>query len=237
MNVIKGLVKNDVYKINNIVEKVLSGRATNFLDQREFKLVTSKLKKKNYNIYSPYKTSEKVILYTNELPMVSLYKINTYEKLRHQDILGSILGLNILSSYVGDIIIEGDNYYFYIISDMDGFIKDNLNVIGNKHVSIEKINLDTLKDYERKYAEYEVVVSSLRIDNVISRIINTNRKLVCDKVKNKEIIINYEVLTRNSYVLKEDDVFSIRSYGKYKFIGVVNSTKKNNLVIKYLKYL
>lgn len=120
---------------------------------------------------------------------------------------------------------------------MDGFIKDNLNVIGNKHVSIEKINLDTLKDYERKYAEYEVVVSSLRIDNVISRIINTNRKLVCDKVKNKEIIINYEVLTRNSYVLKEDDVFSIRSYGKYKFIGVVNSTKKNNLVIKYLKYL
>lgn len=230
-------MKNDVYKINNIVEKVLSGRATNFLDQREFKLVTSKLKKKNYNIYSPYKTSEKVILYTNELPMVSLYKINTYEKLRHQDILGSILGLNILSSYVGDIIIEGDNYYFYIISDMDGFIKDNLNVIGNKHVSIEKINLDTLKDYERKYAEYEVVVSSLRIDNVISRIINTNRKLVCDKVKNKEIIINYEVLTRNSYVLKEDDVFSIRIYGKYKFIGVVNSTKKNNLVIKYLKYL
>lgn len=230
-------MKNDVYKINNIVEKVLSGRATNFLDQREFKLVTSKLKKKNYNIYSPYKTSEKIILYTNELPMVSLYKINTYEKLRHQDILGSILGLNILSSYVGDIIIEGDNYYFYIISDMDGFIKDNLNVIGNKHVSIEKINLDTLKDYERKYAEYEVVVSSLRIDNVISRIINTNRKLVCDKVKNKEIIINYEVLTRNSYVLKEDDVFSIRSYGKYKFIGVVNSTKKNNLVIKYLKYL
>lgn len=230
-------MKNDIYKINNIVEKVLSGRATNFLDQREFKLVTSKLKKKNYNIYSSYKTSEKVILYTNELPIVSLYKINTYEKLRHQDILGSILGLNILSSYVGDIIIEGDNYYFYIISDMDGFIKDNLNVIGNKHVSIEKINLDTLKDYERKYAEYEVVVSSLRIDNVISRIINTNRKLVCDKVKNKEIIINYEVLTRNSYVLKEDDVFSIRSYGKYKFIGVVNSTKKNNLVIKYLKYL
>lgn len=230
-------MKNDIYKINNIVEKVLSGRATNFLDQREFKLVTSKLKKKNYNIYSPYRTSEKIILYTNELPMVSLYKINTYEKLRHQDILGSILGLNILSSYVGDIIIEGDNYYFYIISDMDGFIKDNLNVIGNKHVSIEKINLDTLKDYKRKYAEYEVVVSSLRIDNVISRIINTNRKLVCDKVKNKEIIINYEVLTRNSYVLKEDDVFSIRSYGKYKFIGVVNSTKKNNLVIKYLKYL
>lgn len=230
-------MKNDIYKINNIVEKVLSGRATNFLDQREFKLVTSKLKKKNYNIYSPYRTSEKIILYTNELPMVSLYKINTYEKLRHQDILGSVLGLNILSSYVGDIIIEGDNYYFYIISDMDVFIKDNLNMIGNKHVSIEKINLATLKDYERKYVEYEVVVSSLRIDNVISRIINTNRKLVCDKVKNKEIIINYGVLTRNSYVLKEDDVFSIRSYGKYKFIGVINSTKKNNLVIKYLKYL
>lgn len=227
----------DIYKIDNSVEKLICGKNTLFLDANEFKLVTSKLKKKEYKIYYPYKDSEKVILYTSNIPKVSLFKINSYAKLRHQDILGGILSLNISSSYIGDIIIDNDNYYFYIISDLSNFIKDNLNMIGNNKVSLEEIDLSLLKDYERKYEELEIIVSSLRIDTVISRIIKTNREEVISKIKDKEIIVNYEVLTKNSYILKENDIFSIRRYGKYKYIGIINNTKKNNLVIKCFKYI
>ena len=110
-------------------------------------------------------------------------------------------------------------------------------MIGNKKVSIEEIDINELKNYERKYEEIDVIVSSLRIDNVISRIINVNRKEVINKIKNKEVILNYDVLTKGTYILKEEDVFSIRKCGKYKYIGVINTTKKDNLVIKYLKYI
>lgn len=227
----------DIYKINNNVEKILSGRYTTFLDRLEYKLVISKLKKKEYKVYYPYPDSEKVILYTKELPKVSLFKIKSYKKLRHQDILGSILSLNLSSSLIGDILIEEEDYYFYILSEMDGFIKENLTRIGNTSINLEKIDVDILKDFKRKYIEEEIIVSSLRIDNVISKIIGTNRKKVIDKIKEKEIIINYEVLTKNSYTLKEGDIFSIRRYGKYKYIGITNNTKKDHLVIKYLKYI
>ena len=37
--------------------------------------------------------------------------------------------------------------------------------------------------------------------------------------------------------LKENDIFSIRRYGKYKFVGIVKSTKKNNFIVRYLKYI
>lgn len=230
-------MKTDIYKINNSIEKLLEKKHTYFLDQKEYKQVIFKLKKYDYEVYLPYKTSEKVILYVNEEPKVTLFKINSYEKLRHQDILGTLLGLNISASYIGDIIIDNDNYYFYILSSLKLFIKDNLNMIGKNHVTIEEIDLSVLKNYERKYEEYQLIVSSLRIDNVVSKIIKTNRTTVIDKMKNKEIIVNYEVLTKGSYVLKENDVFSIRKYGKYKFIGIVNNTKKDNLIIKYLKYI
>ena len=230
------MIKN-IYKIENSIEKLHSGKCTYFLDGKEYKEIKSKLKKYNYNVYMPYKTSEKVILYVNELPDVTLFKINSYEKLRHQDILGSLLGLNISSSYIGDIIIDNDNYYFYILSDLDNFIIENLNMIGNKYITLETIDLSLLEDYERKYEENEIIVSSLRIDNVISKIINTNRKEVIKKIKDKEVILNYDILIKNEYILKENDIFSIRRYGKYKFIGIINNTKKNNLVIKYLKYI
>jgi len=230
-------MKKNLYKIDNAIEKILNGSNTLFLDSNELKQIVSKLRKNEYNVYYPYEESDKVILYTNDIPKVSLFKIVCNEKLRHQDILGSILSLNINSSYLGDIIIDDDYYYFYILSELSCFIKDNLNMIGNKKIILEEIDINALKDYKRKYEEKTIIVSSLRIDNVISKIINLNRKNVLDKINNKEVILNYEVLTKSSYNLKENDVFSIRKYGKYKYIKIINNTKKDNLIIKYLKYI
>ena len=96
--------------------------------------------------------------------------------------------------------------------------------------------IDYLKDYERSYEEIELIVTSLRIDTVISRIIHTNRDSIKDKIKDKDIYLNHELLKRTDYKLKEDDIFSIRKYGKYKFIKVTNTTKNDNYVILIKKY-
>ncbi len=230
-------MKLDVYKINNAVEKIKTGKNTQFLDGRELKIVTGKLKKNEYNVYYPYKDSEKVMLYTGKVPKVKLFKIYTVENIRHQDILGSLFALNIDSSYFGDIVLYNDYYYVFVSEDLALYIKDNLKMIGNKKVSLEEVDLSVLDNYERKYEEKEIIVSSLRIDNIISGIINTSRKVALDKIKNKEVIVNYDVMNKNSYILKENDIFSIRRYGKYKFVGIVKSTKKNNFIVRYLKYI
>lgn len=229
-------MKQDIYKIDNSIDKLKKGKNTLFLDGKELKLIQSKLRKKEYNIYYPYKTSEKGILYQKKIPLVTLFEIHSYHPLKHQDILGSILHL-ISSNYLGDIIIDEEKYYFYILSELKEYIQNNLTMIGKYKVTLEEIELETLKDYERKYEEEEIIVTSLRIDHIISRIIKTGRDKVVEKIKNKEIILNYDILTKNSYVLKENDIFSIRRYGKYKFIGITNHTKKDNYVIKYLKYI
>lgn len=230
-------MKSDVYKINNAVEKIKTGKNTQFLDGRELKIVTGKLKKNEYNVYYPYKDSEKVMLYTGKVPKVKLFKIYTVENIRHQDILGSLFALNIDSSYFGDIVLYNDYYYVFVSEDLALYIKDNLKMIGNKKVSLEEVDLSVLDNYERKYEEKEMIVSSLRIDNVVSGIINTSRKVALDKIKNKEVVVNYGVMNKNSYILKESDIFSIRRYGKYKFVGIVKSTKKNNFIVRYLKYI
>ena len=230
-------MKSDVYKINKAVEKIKMGKNTQFLDGRELKIVTGKLKKNEYNVYYPYKDSEKVMLYTGKIPKVKLFKIYTVENIRHQDILGSLFSLNIDSSYFGDIVLFNDYYYVFVSEDLALYIKDNLKMVGNKKVSLEEVDLSVLDNYERKYEEKEMIISSLRVDNVISGIINTSRKIALDKIKNKEVIVNYDVMNKNSYILKENDIFSIRRYGKYKFVGIVKSTKKNNFIVRYLKYI
>ena len=52
-----------------------------------------------------------------------------------------------------------------------------------------------------------------------------------------KIILNVSVLTNKSYQLKDGDIFSIRGFGKFKYVGIIKKTKKDNLVLKVLKYI
>ncbi len=137
----------------------------------------------------------------------------------------------------GDIIVDDGKYYIYILKIIDNYIRSNLLFIRNAPIELVERELNYLENYHQKYEEYSIIVSSLRIDTIISRIINTNRSNVIDKIKNKELLVNYEVLTKSSYTLKEQDIFSIRKFGKYKFIGIEKTTKKDNYIVKYQKYV
>ena len=225
------------YLIKKYVEKIKRGESSGFLDPLELKSVISKLKKNEYEIYSVYEECDKKILYKNNIPNVKLYKINSYEKLKHQEIMGSLYSLSIDKSMIGDIIIDEDNYYFYIIDKMSSFIENNLFMIGNKYVTIEEIDISKMKDYKKKYEIKNMIVSSLRMDTIVSRITNTSRNNSIELIKNKNVILNYSILKDGSITLKENDIFSIRRYGKYKFSKVIKNTKKDNIVIEYYKYI
>ena len=228
---------NNVYEVKKNVDKIRRGGYTFFLTPNIYKEISYILKNYEYNIYYPYPESDKIILYTENIPKVRLFEIDSYFSLTHREILGSLFGLNISNEVFGDIIVDNNKYYFYVMNEISDFILDNLSMIGNKPVKIKEIDIDTLSNYKRKYDSYEVIVSSLRIDNIIARIIGTNRDKVHKMIKDKLVMLNYDILSSNSYMLKDNDVFSIRKYGKYKFIGVINRTKKDNYIIKYLKYL
>lgn len=232
-----GDVMKHGYEIEKNVDKIKRGGYTDFIAPNIYKDIVGKLKKVDYCVYYPYPDSEKVILYTNEIPVVRLFEIISYSPLTHSMIMGSLFGLNIKSEVIGDIIINDDKYYFYVTDKIGDFIKNNLLFVGSCSVKVKEIDIDVLRKYHRRYEEKEIIVSSLRIDNVISKIIATNRDKVKEKIKDKEVFLNYEVVTNGSYILKNDDVFSIRSFGKYKFVGVVKMTKKDNYIVKYFKYL
>ena len=226
-----------MYKIDKNYNKLLNGEATNFLNPLEIMDLKGKLKGINYKTYYPFEEAEKIILYINKLPDISLYEIITNNDLRHQDILGSLYNLNIDDSLFGDIIINDNHYYVYINNLIEDYFISNFNKIGKYNISLKKLNLDYLNDYKRKYEEIELIVTSLRIDTVISRIIHTNRDEIKNKMKDKEILLNYDYLKNSSYKLKENDIFSVRKYGKYKFLKVINTTKKDNYIIVVKKYI
>ena len=225
-----------IYKVEKIVEKVLYSNSTNFVEIRYLNRVKKELKKVKYNIYEPFSDATKVILY-NKMPNIKIYEIVSSNDLRHQDILGTLYSLNISDEMFGDVVIWNNRYFIIILSSIDNYIKSNLASIRNSKVDLIERDPYYLKDYKQEYEECIIIVPSIRVDVIVSKIINSSRSNALEKIKNGDIYLNYELLTKPTYMLKENDIFSIRKYGKYKFLGEINRTKKGSLVIKYLKYV
>ena len=225
-----------MYTIEKSLNKLKHNQSTFFLDPKEQLELKKKLKKDAYQIYMPYPESEKNIFYTTNKPRIILYEIISKTPLEHREILGTVFSLNITSELFGDIIINNNHYYIYVLEQIAPFIKSNLLRIKNTNIELKEVPLDTLRDYKKEYEKIEIITSSLRIDTVIARLIQTSRPNVIEKMKNKEIILNYDILKNNSYQLKENDVFSIRRFGKYKYIKIIKQTKNSNFIIECHKY-
>lgn len=227
--------KLDKYYIEKELDKFNNNGYTGFLNELEYNHIKNILNKQHikYDTYRSFLYADRVIIY-NKLPEVTCFNIITNNTLKHSDIMGSLYNFNIDEDIIGDIIVDDNKYYFIVLSKMKDYIKNNLSKIGKYNISL---NITDIPIKERKFKELEFIVSSTRIDTVISRLINTNRKNIDELISNKDVTLNYNILTNKSYLLKEDDIFSIRRYGKYRYIGIKKTTKKDNIVITLQKYI
>ena len=225
-----------MYLIEKSINKLYQDGYTFFLNPKELKDVTNHLKKNDYTIYKPYEDAEKCLLY-QELPELILYEIDSPIPLRHQDILGTLFSLQIDEHLFGDIIIWNNHYYFYTFKYMNTYFEMELIKIRNANINLIEKDISILNDYIPEFLEITIINSSLRIDSVIAKIIHTNRDTIKDLIKDKKIYYNYELLTNGTKNIQENDTFSIRKYGKYKFIQIEGNTKKNNLILKIHKYI
>ena len=227
---------NDLYIINKNYEKVITGNFTYFLDFKLQILVKRKLGKVKYNVYKSYIDSDKVIFYQDKIPNVLLYEIVSKSTLKHQEIMGTLFSLGIDSSMYGDILIIDNHYYIYILDIIEKYLLGNLIMINSSRVELKKIDKNYLQDYTRKYECLELIVSSERIDTVVSSLVRCNREKVINKIKEKEVLVNYDV-PKVSYKLKTGDIISVRKYGKYKYNGIIKKSKKGNFIVSIDKYI
>ncbi len=228
----------DKFSLNNQVEKVIRGDNSNFLNPVDTRFVINHIKKyiNNYKVFKLFDDAEKLIVYTNKLN-ITLYEIKTNSNLTHREILGALFSHNICEDSFGDIIINNDKYYIVVLNTIKDYMINNFITIGNKKVKLLEMDLDIVNDYKLNYLDINLNVSSLRIDNIISRLIPTSRSNSNLMIKNKKVIVNYNLCTNSNYILKDNDIFSIRGIGKFKYIGIdyIKSNGKKSILIK--KYM
>lgn len=150
------------------------------------------------------------------------------DELTHRDFLGSLIGLGIKRETLGDIIINDNKGYLFCLESISPFIIDNLTKV--KHTSVSCSICDILPDnILPQPTEKTVIVSSLRLDGIISGVYNISRSKSSSLIDSEKVFINGKLAKNNSIPLKEDDIISVRGHGRFRFKEISGDTRKGRI--------
>lgn len=223
---------------------------TEFLSMAEVSLLYSlerEIGPKNMTLFGGIEDAERCVArfgnpdsfgYTEEFPICCIKVEPLMQKfsddLSHRDILGSIMGLGIERSNLGDILINDNRAYVFCLERMAEYIIDNLSKV--RHTSVKCSLTEEVPSNTADGVEMNVQAHGERIDGLVSKIYGLSRSKSIDLFRQQKIFVNGRVCENNSYNLKENDMVSVRGSGRFKFLGVVGTTRKGNLNVKVVKY-
>lgn len=157
------------------------------------------------------------------------------DALTHRDFLGAVLNLGIDRSKIGDILIEENVGYLFCNTTISNYILENLVKIKHTSITVTVIHKNDFL-YTPKYKEMTGTVSSVRLDSILAVAFHESRSSLTGYINGGKVFVNSKVVLSNSYQLKENDVISVRGYGKFKYIGTSHTTKKGRYSVKILLY-
>ncbi|BBF42248.1 hypothetical protein lbkm_0930 [Lachnospiraceae bacterium KM106-2] len=224
---------------------------TDFMNLNEISIFLSMLKelpKIDYRFEGGYDGAERKILsfYQKEsyiepefdIAILEIKPLNAKfsDDLTHRDYLGAILNLGIDRSKTGDILLMEDKTYLFCDGRIATFLTDSLCKIKHTNVSCRQVDHADFH-YEPKFEQISGSISSERIDCVIPLAFKGSRSGMSHLIAAGKVYVNGKLMQSNSYQLKEDDVISVRGYGKFIYKGYTNQTKKGRFYATLLKYI
>lgn len=184
--------------------------------------------------------SEKDFGYPGHFPIAVIKITPLLEKfsdsLNHRDFLGALMHLGIERDTLGDIFIREKTGYIFCLEKMADYICKELTKIKHTNVKCELTDLD-IPALKPTLADEEFPAASLRLDGIIANLLKCSRNEALSLFKDKKVTLNGHVTGRNSILLKEGDVFSVRGHGKFIFSGSSGNTRKGKIYVHIKRYI
>lgn len=158
------------------------------------------------------------------------------ETLTHRDFLGAILNLGIERDMVGDILVQNNSAYCFVLEKVaDVFCRDLDRV---KHTAVScKLVEDVPENYLPKRKEENITVTSPRLDAILAKVYHLSRTDAKALFDMEKVTLNGQICHSPETILKENSIVSVRGYGKLEYHGEERTTKKGKTGITIWRYI
>ena len=195
-------------------------------------------------LYGGYGSAERVVAgfgeeISNEDFPITCIKIKPLnekfaDELTHRDFLGAVMNLGIKRETVGDIIVDGKCGYVICLDGIADYICDNLTRVRRTSVKSERSAVPECT--AEKFESVTVFAASKRLDVLIGAVYNLSRSEAVKLISAERTFVNSVLTISPSKAVGDNDIVSVRGYGRFILSGEVKTTKKGRLVLEVKKY-
>lgn len=240
----------------SLVEKQNKIQTTDFLSPIDLQLlkdVLNIINYKNYFIYGGLENAQRniIIIFPNKLEEIFKKKIfdynsictciritNNLEEYDHRVYLGGLIKLGVKREKIGDIVVFKQGADIIVSRDISKFLLSNLQGLTRfKKCNIEVIGVEEITKKEQEYKEMKIIVSSLRLDNIVSELAKTSRNKAIDILKQERVFVNYRNEVKATKILNKKDLVTIRGMGKFILEDILGITKSGKYVLIINKFI
>lgn len=226
-------------------------QATDFLDGYEQKIAQNVLKQTGYKnsiTYGGYDEAERKMIFFFPDKLFDLWNVPAKEnsmisdyikvisiilpsdlkgQYNHRDYLGGLMKLGIKREKIGDILVTENGANILVQSDMVEFLTNNLPQLTRfKKANFMQKSINNLTVVPIKKEPISILVPQLRLDTIIAELLHTSRTKANEIILQERALVNYEVKTKNSTILKQGDLLTIRGKGKFEIGETIGQTAK-----------
>lgn len=257
--------QEDKILVSRLFDKIEICKKTNkvvnldFLDPAERKIlenVINIIKIKNYIFFGGVGDCQRSVLIIYPEKLDDIFKNETFDfntiihpirillpqelqgTSEHRTYLGGLIKLGIKREKIGDIVTYKEGADVIVSSDISKFILANLAQLTRfSKCDIEKIQLSEIHENVQEYKNLKVIVSSMRLDNIVAELVGTSRNKASEFICQERVFINYENETKLTKLVKENDIISIRGKGKFIIGSIDGETRSGRVVLQVLQYV
>ena len=230
---------------------------TDFLDERQVHILEKALHRidiQNYVIYGGFEEAgRKAILFypenwsqemveKNYNTIMQVIRIILPNDIKgtytHRDYLGGLMKLGLKREKIGDIVVWEEGADIIVLNEILPFLEQHLTTLTRfQKAQTKVVSILELHRANIQKQEIEITISSMRLDNIVSELCKTSRTKAEEIIRQERVILNYEIITKDSKLVKIGDKLTIRGKGKFEIKEQIGNTKKGRYIIKIEKYV
>ncbi len=229
----------DSYSENDYV------KFSDFLDEFECSVVIEFFKSicfENYILFGGYEQASRKMLavFSDDTPNNFPFEIlklqfSNKDYLNHRNILGALMNLNIARSTIGDICLIDEQAYIFSTTAAAVVIKNELEYVGRSKILISEA--EPMMDYSPKKVSEQYVISSERLDCIISAVTNCSRNKAEELISSSFVFVNGAIEKNSSKKIKENSKISVRGFGKFEITDLSERTRRDKIKLKIFKFI
>ncbi|AMV59843.1 Hypothetical protein ADU72_0313 [Pediococcus damnosus] len=216
---------------------------TNFLNPREQFILTTlvnrldEIKVQSYGGYPGAEMSRSLIFPDYFVPKLQDFNVTLLEiqyptkfaVIHHRNVLGTLANMGVERNTFGDIISNGEDWQFFVKSEMSDFFLSEVGKIGNIKVRLVEKTLDEVIKPENDWESGSTTVASVRVDAVVAEGFHISRNHAKELIEERKVTLNWKPHQRPDFELVANDLLSVRGYGRIRLDSIEGKTKKSKI--------